>query len=201
MSRKDFGSLIKDLVNNLENGDYKTIVSGKKYDLKNVETFLLEIINKKITENKARELHNNFIKPGIFRLKKSTGRNKDKRSNILNILSNSELVFTGVYLDYSDKPSESEEYITERTKLRRHRLNEIAQKEKMISSKLFEEYFNYSTPSGMYKVLNEITGSEKNKVQVNAIENRLTNLVNILKNNPSSDTKNPWKQKPHARNC
>ena len=79
MTRKDFDPLIKDLVNNLDNEDYKTIVSGKKYDLKNAEKFLLEIVNKKITENEARELYNNFVKPGIFGLEKSTSRNKDKR--------------------------------------------------------------------------------------------------------------------------
>ena len=99
------------------------------------------------------------------------------------------MIFTGVYLDYSDKPSESKESIAERTKLRRQRLNEIAQKEKMISSKLFEEYFGYLSPSDMYKALNETTGSEENKVQANTTENRLTNFVNILKNNPTSDTK------------
>ena len=175
--------MIKDLVNNIDNEDYKTIVNGKKYDLKNAEKFLLKIINKKTTENEAHELYNNFVKPGIFGLEKSTSRNKDKRNTILNILSNLELVFTDVYLDYSDKPSESEEYVAERTKLRRQRFNETAQKEKMISSKLFEEYFNHLSPSDMYKALNEITGSEKNNVQVNAIEKRLTNLVNILKNN------------------
>ena len=35
LTRKDFDSLIKDVVNNLDNEDYKTIVTGKKYDLKN----------------------------------------------------------------------------------------------------------------------------------------------------------------------
>ena len=47
-------SLIKDVVNNLDNKDCKTIVSGTKYDLKNAYKFLLEIINKKITENETR---------------------------------------------------------------------------------------------------------------------------------------------------
>ena len=39
LTEQDFDSLIKDVVNNLDNEDYKTIVSGKKYDLKNAETF------------------------------------------------------------------------------------------------------------------------------------------------------------------
>ena len=47
-------SLIKDVVNNLDNKDFKTIVSGTKHDLKIAYKFLLEIINKKITENETR---------------------------------------------------------------------------------------------------------------------------------------------------
>ena len=39
LTEKDFDSLIKYVVNNLEKEDYKTIVSDKKYDLKNAETF------------------------------------------------------------------------------------------------------------------------------------------------------------------
>ena len=100
-------------------------MGGSKYDLENAEKFLLEIINKKITENEARKLYNNLIEPDIAALEKSTSRSADKGNNILNILSNLELVFTGVYLHYDDKP-ESEESIAERTKLRRQRLDEIA---------------------------------------------------------------------------
>ena len=39
LTEKDFDSLIKYVVNNLDKEDYKTIVSDKKYDLKNAETF------------------------------------------------------------------------------------------------------------------------------------------------------------------
>ena len=101
LTRKDFYSLIKDVVNNLDNEHYKTIASGKKYDLKNAEKFLLEVINKKSTENEARELNNNLIKPDIFELEKSTSRSKDKSNNFLNILSNLESVFTGLYFHLS----------------------------------------------------------------------------------------------------
>ena len=32
--------------------------------------------------------------------------------------------------------------------------------------------------------------------------NRFANLMEVLKNNPTDDTKKKkWKQKPHARNC
>ena len=39
LTEKDFDSLIKYVVNNLDKEDYKTIVSDKKYHLKNAETF------------------------------------------------------------------------------------------------------------------------------------------------------------------
>ena len=149
LSRENFKSLINDVVDNLDNDKYKTLVGGSKYDLENAEKFLLEIINKKITENEARKLYNNLIEPDIAALEKSTSRSADKGNNILNILSNLELVFTGVYLHYDDKP-ESEESIAERTKLRRQRLDEIAKKEKMINSGLFKENFGYLRPSNMY---------------------------------------------------
>ena len=41
----------------------------------------------------------------------------------------------------------------------------------------------------MYKALNETAGSEENKTQVNMIENRLANLMEVLKSNISSDAK------------
>ena len=59
----------------------------------------------------------------------------------------------------------------------------------MISSKLFEKYFGYSSPSDMYKTLNQTESSEENKAQVNTIENRLTDLMETLKSSPTSDAK------------
>ena len=40
-SRKDFNTL--DVVNNLDNNNYKTTVNNRAYDLKNTENFLLEL--------------------------------------------------------------------------------------------------------------------------------------------------------------
>ena len=47
-SREDFNSLIKDVVDNVDKGKYKTIADDNKYDLKNAEKNLLEIIIKKV---------------------------------------------------------------------------------------------------------------------------------------------------------
>ena len=108
---------------------------------------MLKISTKKVNENEACELYNGLIEPDRNTLMNAKGRGKNKRNNILSVLSNIESsIFDGVYLNYFDKQSELEESIAERTKLRRQRFNEIAKKEKMIDTKLFREYFEYSSP-------------------------------------------------------
>ena len=47
----------------------------------------------------------------------------------------------------------------------------------MIDHKLFKYYFEYFSPTDMYKNLNKTTGTEKNKSQVNMIKTNLTNLM------------------------
>ena len=47
----------------------------------------------------------------------------------------------------------------------------------MIDHKLFKYYFEYFSPTDMYKNLNKTTGTEKNKTQVNMIKTNLTNLM------------------------
>ena len=82
-----------------------------------------------------------------------------------------------------------EESIVERVKLRRQRSAEIAKKEKEISLELFGRYFGYSSPSVMYKALNETKNPEENRAEINTIENSLTNLIETLKSSPTSDAK------------
>ena len=122
-----------------------------------------------------------MITPDITALEKSKNKGKDRRNDILNVLKNLESVFPGVYLNYSNKPSGSEESISERRKLRIQRSDEIAKKENMIDPELFREYFEYSSPSDMYKNLNKTIGSEENKAQVNAIKDRLAKLMGAIK--------------------
>ena len=50
VSRKYFNSLIKDVVNNLDNKDCKTSVDGDDYDLKNADNFLLEIFTQTLQQ-------------------------------------------------------------------------------------------------------------------------------------------------------
>ena len=49
----------------------------------------------------------------------------------------------------------------------------------------------------MYKTLNNVRTTEKNKARVNEIENRLTGLIEMLRSNPTSDEK---KKKKKIRN-
>ena len=98
-------------------------------------------------------------------------------------------MFTGVYLYYSDKPSESEESIAKRTKLRRRRSDEIAAKEKIKDPESFRKYFGYSSPSDMYNNLNKTIGSEENKAQLNAIKYKLAQLIKEFKSSHTSDAK------------
>ena len=49
LSRSDFASLIKDVVNNLDNKDYQTKINNDNYDLNNVEQILLKIVKMKHT--------------------------------------------------------------------------------------------------------------------------------------------------------
>ena len=51
--------------------------------------------------------------------------------------------------------------------------------------------FVYLSPSDMYKALNEPAGSEENKDQINTIENRLTNLMEVLQVTLKMIEKNP----------
>ena len=140
--------------------------------MKNAKTFLLKITTQKINEKDALKLYSDLITLDITALEKSKSNGKDRRNNILNVLRNLELVFAGVYLNHSDKPSESEESIAERTRLRRQRSDETAKKENMIDPELFREYFEYSSPSDMYNNLNKRIGSEENKAQVNVIKDK-----------------------------
>ena len=58
----------------------------------------------------------------------------------------------------------------------------------------------------MYKTLNNVRTTEKNKARVNEIENRLTGLIEMLRSNPTSDEKKKkkkknQKQKKYIGNC
>ena len=63
----------------------------------------------------------------------------------------------------------------------------MTEKETMIDPESFREYFEYLSPSDMYKNLNKTIGSEENKAQVNAIKDKLANLMEAVKSSPAGD--------------
>ena len=65
--RNDFISLIKEVVDNLDNNDFQTTVNKRKYDWNNAEKYLLKIIIKKISKNEALELYNSLINQTFVR--------------------------------------------------------------------------------------------------------------------------------------
>ena len=65
---------------------------------------------------------------------------------------------------------------------------------------MFKRYLGYSGQSDMYKTLNNVRTTEKNKARVNEIENRLTGLIEMLRSNPTSDEKKKKKKKKKIRN-
>ena len=65
----------------------------------------------------------------------------------------------------------------------------MAKKEKMIDLKLFREYFEYLSPTDMYKNLNKTAGSEENKAPVDTIKDRFPYLMEEFKSNSTSDAK------------
>ena len=98
------------VVNNLGNKNYQTTVNNEKYDLNKAKDFLLKISTENITKNEAQELYNNLIKPDVGALKKSKGRRKSIRLNILSVLENIESsVFEGYYSNCKDFPEASYE--------------------------------------------------------------------------------------------
>ena len=117
------------------------------------------------------------------------GKDKNNKYKILDVLKNLKSIFTGLYFHYKDVPLESEESIAERTKLRRQRSDEISNKEKIIDPESFRKYFEYLSPKDMYKNLNEIIDPEENKAQVNAIRDKLANLMEAVKNSSTSESK------------
>ena len=59
----------------------------------------------KVSKNEAHKLYKNTIEQVVDKLRKANGKDKDKRTNILNSLENIESsIFEGAYFHYFDKP-------------------------------------------------------------------------------------------------
>ena len=81
----------------------------------------------------------------------------DIRNAIVSLFRNGIIKPLEYHSDKKSKPKpKSEESISERTKLRRERLDEIVKIEKTIDLHLFNYYLKCSNPSNMYKKLNRV---------------------------------------------
>ena len=112
-----------------------------------------------------------------------------EKYNILDILNNVGSIFTGAYFHYKNVPKETTfaRTITERTKLRRERSDEIERKEQNINNELFKAYFtDYQSPSDIYKKLSETKGAVS-EVQVDSIKKVLGKLQRIIDYAPQDD--------------
>ena len=84
----------------------------------------------------------------------------------MNIINNvCSILTTDTYSHYRDVPKATlfEKSITERIKLRKEMSNAIKRKEQNINNKLLQAYFNYHSPSHIYKKLSETENAEINK--------------------------------------
>ena len=75
------------------------MINNNKYNLKNAEQILLEIVAKKISKNEPHKLYKNFIEPKVIELTRAKSRRgKNNRLNVLNIYNNIEsIIFKDVY--------------------------------------------------------------------------------------------------------
>ena len=126
------------------------------------------LINFKNTEKKQRIC--NWGKKQNISFKRQNKKNERKRKKkksadetlkvieeILDYNKNAQRFFPlASKVDKRKSEPTPKESIAERVKLRRQRSAEIAKKEKKISLELFGRYFGRSSPSDMYKALNEI---------------------------------------------
>ena len=100
-----------------------------------------------------KKLYSELIQKDIDALEREKSDEIEKY-NILDILNNVGSIFTGAYFHYKNVPKETTfaRTITERTKLRRERSDEIERKERNINNELFKAYFtDYQSPSDIYK--------------------------------------------------
>ena len=73
------------------------------YDLKNAKYFWTKVTTSKISRNEAKKLYKELIQKDIDALERRKS-NSIKKHNILKILENLGVIFTGAYLHYREVP-------------------------------------------------------------------------------------------------
>ena len=113
--------------------------------------------------------------------------NSTKKNKIFKIFENINAIFTGTYVHYKKLPKETEfeRSIADRVKLRKQKMDIINKNKEKINNELFKEYFNYSNPDTMIRILKGV-GDEKNKNIVESINKKLNKMNKIIKNVPEN---------------
>ena len=137
----------------------------------------------KISKNETEKLYKELIQKDFDALKREKS-NSTKKNNILKIFENINAIFTGTYLHYGElfKETKFERSIADRVKLRKQKLDIINKNKEKINNELFKEYFNYSNPDTMIRILKD-SGDEK-KDMIELINKKLTKMKKIIKNVP-----------------
>ena len=155
----------------------------------------MEVTKRKISKSEPKKLYNELIQKDIdAREREKIDEKREKidgirKYNILIILKNIDLIFTGAYLHYKHVPKETmfQGSIAEKITWRSERLDEIKRKEQNINDELFNAYFtDYQNPSGMYKKLSE-TKRTVNEVREDSIKKVLGKLKRIIEYAPIDD--------------
>ena len=81
--------------------------------------------------------------------------------------------------------TEFERSIGDRVNLRKQKMDIINKNKEKINNGLFKEYFNYSNPDTMIRILKGV-GDEKNKNMVESINKKLNKMKKIIKNVPEN---------------
>ena len=125
INKLEFDELTSNIFDNQNNKDFKITINKKTYDLKEAKVWS-KITKSKISRNEAKKLYKELIQKDIDALDREK-RNSIKKNNILKILKNIGVIFTGAYLHYGEVPKETifERNIAETVKLRRQRLDII----------------------------------------------------------------------------
>ena len=103
INKPEFDELTSNIYNNQNNKDFIITINKKTYDLKNEKYFWTKVTTSKTCRNEAKKLYKELIQKDIDALERGKS-NSIKKHNILKILENLGVIFTGAYLHYREVP-------------------------------------------------------------------------------------------------
>ena len=106
INKPELDKLTSDIYNNQNTKDLKNTkntINKNTFDLKNEKKFRAKVTTSKISRNEAKKLYKELIQKDIDALERGKS-NSIKKHNILKILENLGVIFTGAYLHYREVP-------------------------------------------------------------------------------------------------